>query len=140
MKKILILLAFFPFIFGCDAGTINYHNPNLPASYPVNLQINMSLPQYSNLQFPSNHIVDYSQGIRGIVVFNAGNSFLAYDLACPNISYLTCTTPMTISGINASCGCDGSTYSLFSGQGAGQVYPMKPYRVEISGGNLIITN
>lgn len=141
-KKILILLAFFPFIFSCDSGTINYHNPNLPASYLVNLQLNLSLPQYSNLQFASNHIVDYSQGIRGIVVFNTGNNFLAYDLACPNITYLTCTTPMTISGINANCGCDSTTYTLYSGQSttAGQPYPMKPYRVEVSGGYLYVTN
>ena len=141
-KKFLILLVFFPFLFSCDGGSINYKNPNLPSGYPVNLQINMSLPQYSNLQFSSNHIVDYSQGIRGIVVFNAGNSFLAYDLACPNISYLSCTTPMTINGIDAACSCDNSTYSLFSGQSntAGKPYPMKPYRVEMSGGNLIITN
>lgn len=139
MKKILILLVFFPFLFGCDAGTINYRNPNIP-NYTVNLQLNLSLPQYSNLQFPSNHIVDYSQGARGIVVFNAGNSFLAFDLACPNISYSDCPTPMTISGIEAKCNCDNTTYNLFSGQSAGQQYPMKPYRVEMSGGNLIITN
>lgn len=139
MKKILILLTFFPFIFSCDGGTINYKNPNIP-NYPVNLQINMSLPQYSNLQFPSNHIVDYSQGARGIVVFNTGSSYNAFDLACPNQSYNTCTSPMTINGIDASCSCDNSTYSLFSGQDAGQQYPMKPYRVEISGTNLIITN
>ena len=139
MKKILILLVVFPFIFGCDGGSINYKNPNIP-NYPVNLQINMSLPQYSNLQFPSNHIVDYSQGARGIVVFNTGNSYNAFDLACPNQDFNTCTTPMTINGIEANCGCDTTTYSLFSGQGAGQHYPMKPYRVEVSGGNLIITN
>lgn len=138
-KKILILLAFFPFIFACDGGSINYNNPNIP-NYPVNLQLNLSLPQYSNLQFSSNHIVDYSQGARGIVVFNTGSGYTAFDLACPNQSFTSCTSPMTINGIDAKCACDNSTYSLFSGQGAGQQYPMKPYRVEVSGGNLIIYN
>jgi hypothetical protein len=42
----------------------------------------MSLPQYSNLQYPSNHVVDYSQGVRGIVIFNTGSGFNAFDLAC----------------------------------------------------------
>ena len=140
MKKIFALLMFSILIAGCDGGTINYRNPNLPASYVVNLQLNLNLPQYSNLKFPSNNYVDYSQGIRGIVVFNTGNSYVAFDLACPNIAYTTCSTPMTIMGIDAKCGCDNTTYSLFSGQSQGQQYPMKPYRVELSGDNLIVTN
>jgi hypothetical protein len=37
---------------------------------------------------------------------------------------------MTLSGINAVCGCDGASYSLFTGQAAGMQYPMKQYRVE----------
>ena len=139
MKKIFILLAVFPFIFGCDGGRINYNNPNIPNN-PVNLSLNMSLPQYSNLQFPSNHIVDYSQGARGIVVFNTGSGYNAFDLACPNQPFTTCTSPMTINGIEAECGCDNTVYNLFSGQSPGQQYPMKPYHVEVSGGNLIIYN
>lgn len=138
-KKILILLAFFPFIFCCDGGRINYNNPNIP-NYPVNLQLNLSLPQYSNLKFPSNHIVDYSQGARGIVVFNTGSSYNAFDLACPNQTFSSCTSPMTINGIDAKCGCDNAVYSLFSGQSPGKQYTMKPYQVEISGDNLIIYN
>ena len=141
MKKILILFAFFPFLFACDGGSVNYNNPNLP-NYPVNLSINMSLPQYSNLQFPSNHVVDYSQGIRGIVIFNAGNSFLAYDLACPNQAFGSCSQAMSINGVEAHCNCNTSesSYSLFTGQSQGQQYPMKPYHVQASGGNLLIYN
>ena len=141
MKKLLILLAFFPFFFGCDGGSINYNNPNIP-NYPVNLQINMNLPQYSNLQFASNHVVDYSQGARGIVIFNTGSGFNAFDLACPNQAYNICTIPLSINGIQAKCNCDSTEnpYSLFTGQSAGQAYPLKPYRVQMSGSNLIITN
>ena len=142
-KKILILFAFFPFIFGCDAGSINYNNPNIP-NYPVNLQVNMSLPQYSNLQFPSNHVVDYSQGARGIVIFNTGSGYTAFDLSCPNQAYNICTIPLNVAAgaIEAKCQCDATEhpYSLYTGQSAGQAYPLKPYRVQISGGNLIITN
>ena len=140
-KKILVLLAFFPFLLGCDGGTINYNNPNIP-NYPVNLPINMNLPQYSNLRFPSNHIINYSQGARGIVIFNTGSGYNAFDLACPNEAFTTCSTPMSISGIDARCNCNTSEspYSLFSGQSAGQQYPMKPYRVQINGDNLVITN
>ena len=37
---------------------------------------------------------------------------------------------MTLSGINAICGCDSASYSLFTGQAAGMQYSMKQYRVE----------
>ena len=139
MSKIFILMLVLPFAFGCDTGHINNNNPNIP-NYSVNLQINLSLPGYSNLQFPSNYIVDYSQGARGIVVFNAGSNYVAFDLACPNQPYNTCTTPMTINGINATCGCDNSVYNLYSGQSPGQQYPMKQYRVDVNGGYLYVTN
>lgn len=139
MKKIFVLLVFLPFLIACDGGRINNNNPNIP-NYPVNLQINLSLPAYSTLQFPSNHIVDYSQGAKGIVVFNAGNSFNAFDLACPNQPFTTCTSAMIITGIEAKCSCDNTTYNLYSGQSPGQQYPMKQYRVEVSGGYLYVTN
>ncbi|RKS00823.1 MULTISPECIES: hypothetical protein [unclassified Flavobacterium] len=141
MKKIIVLLLILPFAFGCDGGSINNRNPNIP-NYTVYLQINMNLPGYSNLQFPSNHIVDYgaTSGARGIVVFNTGSGFVAFDLACPNQPFDTCTSPMTISGIEATCDCDDTVYNLFSGQSPGQPYPMKQYRVDINGNTLIVTN
>jgi nitrite reductase/ring-hydroxylating ferredoxin subunit len=141
MKKIFIFIIMVLFAFGCDTGRINNNNPNIP-NYTVNLQINLNLPGNSSLQFPSNHIVDYSQGARGIVIFNAGNYFVAYDLACPNQPYSggNCNTAMTISGIEATCGCDNTVYNLFSGQCPGQQYPMKQYRVDVSGNYLIVTN
>jgi nitrite reductase/ring-hydroxylating ferredoxin subunit len=140
-KKIYILLMFLPFVFSCDGGSINNNNPNIP-NYQVNLQINLSLPAYNNLRFPSNHIVDYSaaSGARGIVVFNTGSGYNAFDLACPNQPFSSCTSPMTITGIEAKCTCDNTTYNLFSGQSPGQPYPMKQYRVEVSGDYLYVTN
>ncbi|WP_284653729.1 Rieske (2Fe-2S) protein [Flavobacterium terrisoli] len=141
MKKIIILLLLLPLAYGCDGGSINNRNPNIP-NYTVYLQINMSLPGYSNLQFPSNHIVDYGpmSGARGLVVFNTGSGFVAFDLACPNQPFESCPSPMTISGIEATCDCDDTVYNLFSGQSPGQQYPMKQYRVEVNGNTLVVTN
>jgi nitrite reductase/ring-hydroxylating ferredoxin subunit len=139
MKNPILFVVFVLTLFSCDTGRINNNNPNIP-NYPVNLQINLNLPAYSNLQFPSNHIVDYSQGARGIVVFNAGSTFVAFDLACPNQAFSSCSSPMTISGINATCTCENTVYNLYSGQCAGQTYPMKQYRVDVNGSTLVIYN
>ncbi|HRG18767.1 MAG TPA: hypothetical protein PLP39_06725 [Flavobacterium lutivivi] len=137
MKKIFPIIVLL-LLLSCDGGSFNNNNPYLP-NYPVELQINMSLPQYSNLQYPSNHVVDYSQGVRGIVIFNTGSGFNAFDLACPNQALSSCST-MSIDGINATCDCDSAEYSLFSGQSPGKQYRMKQYRVQINGSTLLIYN
>lgn len=137
MKKYFAILIISILILSCDSGSFNNRNPFLP-NYPVNIQINLSLPQYSNLQFASNHVI-VSGGVNGIVVFNTGSGFVAFDLACPNQELSACST-MTISGINATCPCDNAVYSLFSGQSAGLQYPMKQYRTELGGGYLYVTN
>jgi nitrite reductase/ring-hydroxylating ferredoxin subunit len=65
-------------------------------------------------------------GARGVIVFNTGSGYNAFDAACPNQAISTCST-MTINGINAVCGCDNATYNLFTRQSNLQ-YPMKQYR------------
>lgn len=129
MKKYLVLLIL-PFLMGCDKDNFSNNNPYLP-NYGFSLNINMSLPQYSNLQFPSNavYINNGSAGVRGIFVFNTGSGYVAFDAACPNQALSSCST-MTLNGINAICGCDNASYSLFTGQAAGIQYSMKQYRVE----------
>ena len=129
MKNYIYILFIFLF-FGCDKEDFQNNNPYLP-NYPVNLNINMSLPQFSNLLSPANavYINSAGQGIRGIIVFNTGSGYVAYDAACPNQALASCST-MTLSGIDAICSCDNKRYSLFSGQSQGMQYPMKRYRVE----------
>jgi nitrite reductase/ring-hydroxylating ferredoxin subunit len=139
MKKIFIFLIMVSFTFGCDTGRINNNNPNIP-NYTVNLQINMNLN--SDIQFATHHYVDYSQGARGVVVFNTGSGYVAYDLACPNQSFTTCTSPINIpvGSISATCSCDNTVYNLFTGQCAGQPYPLKQYHVDAGGGYIYVTN
>ncbi|NJM80479.1 MAG: hypothetical protein HC854_14245 [Flavobacterium sp.] len=133
MKNEKIFFLFILFLsLGCSKeDRINNNNPFLP-NFPVDLTINLNLPEYSNLQFVSNAIfIDNGiSGIRGIFVFNAGsNNYLAFDAACPNQALSNCST-MTINGIKAVCACDGAEYSFFSGQAPGKQYPMKQYRVQ----------
>jgi nitrite reductase/ring-hydroxylating ferredoxin subunit len=138
MKKIIAILLFVGFILSCDSGSVNYRNPYLP-NYPVDLYINLNLPQYINLVHPGNYVVDYSQGILGIVIYNTGTSYTAFDIACPNQELSSCSA-MTIQGVNAVCPCDNAEYSLFTGIAPGKDYTMKPYRVFVNGSSLNIRN
>lgn len=130
MKKFWLLTLFVSVLFSCSDNNISNKNPNIP-SYSVNLSIDINLPAYSNLKFVSNGIIIPNYGAKGIIIFNAGSGYNAFDAACPNQAINSCTA-MTINGINALCSCDKSEYSLFTGLG-GKEYPLKQYRVEVSG-------
>lgn len=138
MKKIFLVLVIITAFISCDSGSTRINNPNLP-NYLVNESLNLNLPQFSQLQFAGNAII-INAGISGIAVTNTGTSYTAFDLACPNQQFGTCPSAMTLVGLNAYCECDESTYSLFTGLGQGQQYPMKQYRAELNGSILYITN
>jgi nitrite reductase/ring-hydroxylating ferredoxin subunit len=146
MKKYFLILIVFPLLFGCSTNSTNNNNPYLP-NYTVNLDVNMSLPQYSDLKFVSNGVYVTGQGVRGVFVFNTGSGYVAFDAACPNQALSSCST-MTFKKIddqridrtNVVCACDNAQYSLFSGQSAGKEYPLKQYRVEVNGNLLRVYN
>lgn len=130
MKKIGLLILFVSLLFSCSDNDINNKNPYIP-NYTVNFTIDMNLPAYSNLKYVSNGVIISGYGAKGVIIFNAGGGYNAFDAACPNQALTSCTA-MTISGINAVCSCDDAEYSLFTGLG-GKEYPLKQYRVEVSG-------
>ena len=137
MKKYLLLCIIAPLFFSCSDSGFDNTNPFVP-NYTFTVDINMNLPAYSNLQYASNAIYYPGVGARGIIVFNTGSGYNAFDAACPNQAISACST-MTIKGINALCDCDTEEYSLFSGQGKLQ-YPMKQYRVQVNGTTLRVYN
>ncbi|MEY4433526.1 MAG: hypothetical protein RLZZ44_1660 [Bacteroidota bacterium] len=137
MKNRFVFFVFVLLLISCsDNGPVN-KNPYIPNT-TFTVDINMNLPLYSNLQYPSNAVYFAGKGVKGLLIFNTGSGYNAFDAACPNQSLSACST-MTISGIDAVCSCDGKTYSLFTGQGSLQ-YPMKQYRVEVNGNVLRIYN
>lgn len=122
----------------CSDNKTNNNNPNLP-NYTFSVDVDLSLPSYSALAYAGNGtlLTQQGAGVRGVVVFNTGSGFVAYDAACPNQALSACST-MTISGINATCPCDNKKYSLYTGLCSGQQYPMKAYRTEVIGnGNVV---
>ncbi|KAF2334272.1 Rieske (2Fe-2S) protein [Flavobacterium daemonense] len=130
MKKIWLLIVLVCALSACSDNERSNKNPYIP-NYSVNLSVDMNLPAYSNLKFPSNGVIVPNYGAKGIIVFNTGSGYNAFDAACPNQEINSCIA-MTIDGINAVCSCDKIQYSLFTGLGSKQ-YPLKQYRVEVSG-------
>ena len=127
--------------FSCSDNKTQTSNPYLP-NYTFSIDINLTLPQYSSsLGFAGNGflITQQGAGIRGVFLFNTGSGFVAYDAACPNQALTNCST-MTLSGIDAKCPCDDKKYSLYTGLCAGQQYPMKAYRTEVTGSIVRVFN
>lgn len=142
MKSFFYLLLFF-IMSSCSGNSVDNKNCRFLLNVGVNVSINMSLPQYSQLQFISNSVYVANAGNAGIIVTNTGSGYLAWDASDPNHAPSSCST-LTVSGLNATCGCvDENTYSLVTGQAIGNgdlQCPLKNYRVEQSGNVLLIYN
>ncbi|WP_264552353.1 Rieske (2Fe-2S) protein [Flavobacterium sp. N2038] len=137
MKKIWLLIVFVCVLSACSDNERSNKNPYIP-NYPVNLSVDMNLPAYSNLKFVSNGVIVPNFGAKGIIIFNAGSNYTAFDAACPNQEINSCVA-MTIDGINAVCSCDKEQYSLFTGLGKKE-YPLKQYKVEVIGSVIHVYN
>jgi nitrite reductase/ring-hydroxylating ferredoxin subunit len=133
MKKTLLLIAFSVLLFGCSKDKFNNNNPYLP-NYAFSMDLNTNLPSYSNLKFAGNAVRVYPTNgpSKGVIVFNTGSTYNAFDGACPNQALSTCSL-LTISASNANCPCSSENYNLYTGQAAGKEYPLKQYRVEVNG-------
>ncbi len=140
MKKSLLFLLF-SFLAACNADNFNNSNPYLN-NVNFSKDINTSLPAYNGLNYPSNPVLitDVGVGVQGIIVMKTGGgeSYIAWEASCPNQSPTSCSR-LSISGINAVCSCDSFSYSLYTGDG-GQEYPLKQYRVEVSGAIIRVYN
>ncbi|WP_034041929.1 hypothetical protein [Wocania ichthyoenteri] len=141
MKPYLYLLIVLIFT-ACSKNSVD-KNCNFLLDVGVNISINMSLPQYSQLAFVSNPVYIPNAGNGGIYVTNTGTGFVAFDAADPNHIPSSCSK-LTLSGINGICGCDDENeYSLFNGlpvNNSSLRCPLKAYRVEENGTTLLIFN
>ena len=141
MRGINLFCLIILMLFGCEKN-INDTRCNYLLDLDIYYEINLSLPQYSNLNFISNSVYIPNVGNAGIIVVNSGTGFLAWDAADPNHTNLPCST-LIISGLEATSGCaEQNTYSLITGQSIGVALTcsLKPYRVESNGNILVITS
>ena len=128
-------------ISGCAKNNID-NRCNYLLNLDIYYEINLNLPQYSELNFISNSIYTPNVGNGGIIVVNSGSGYLAWDASDPNHTNLPCSV-LTVSGLEATSNCaEQNTYSLITGQSIGVALTcsLKAYRVESSGNILIISS
>lgn len=134
-------------MFACNANDNNNSNCNFLFDAGVNLTVDTTFPQFSQLAFITNKVYVPNQGNNGIWLYRAStSSLLAWDAADPSHPPVACST-LEDSG-NADiviCGCeDANQYSLILGLPVGentQPCTLQPYRVEVIGTNsFLISN
>jgi nitrite reductase/ring-hydroxylating ferredoxin subunit len=109
MKR-FILLAFFMSLLSCSDNIDN--NQFLP-NVNVDVTIDLNLPQFINLQVAGGFAFA-SGGIRGLVIYNNGIGFVAFDRACPHLELQSCSV-MTVESLFMVCPCDGERFQLIDG-------------------------
>lgn len=133
MKNTLIKALICLLIVSCSKNKVN-SNCGYLVNAGVDYTINLSLPEFSNLQFNSNSVYIPNQGNGGLIVTKTGLGLFAWDAADPNHAYSECSRMSIVGGINAKCNCeDENEYSLVTGQSLNDsTLPcgLKQYRVE----------
>ena len=135
---ILLLIVLF-----CNCSSnINDSRCNFLLNLDIYYEVNLNLPQYSDLNFISNSVYIPDVGNGGIIIVNSGTGFLAWDASDPNHEILPCSI-LNINGLEATSSCaQQNTYSLITGQSVATVLncTLKAYRVEFVGNVLIISS
>jgi len=139
MQKFAGLLLLLIFTAGAckqDTG----RNPYLP-DVRFEIRIDLNLPRYQSLLYSGNALYVADGGIKGVLVFNTGSGYNAFEASDPNHSPNDCST-MQLQDRYAVCPCEENTYSLYDGhpvKGGGK-YGMKPYHTDLRGTILYIYN
>lgn len=141
--RILIAFICLFILTTCDSNSLNDENCQFLLDINVNEPVNLNLPQFNQLQFPSNPIFIPNAGNGGIIITNTGSDFAAFDAADPNHIFEACSV-LTIEGLTAKCGCDDENeYNLFTGQplnNGNLRCSLKRYRVQQNGNTLVVFN
>ena len=143
MKQLIFVFLMCLMLMSCSKSDSD-NNCNFLVNAGVDFTVNLSLPQFNNLQFTSNSVYVPNQGNGGVFVTNTGSGIVAWDAADPNHAFSNCSIMTLIDGISAKCNCDDeNTYELITGQSLNINLPctLKPYRVQDNGNNtFLITN
>ena len=127
----------------CSGNSEQDQNCRFLLDIDVQETVNLSLPQFSQLLFPSNSVYIPNVGNGGIILVNTGTGFAAYDAADPNRAPSTCSI-LQPNGVIAESSCeDKNRYDLINGialEDGNLRCPLRRYRVEQNGNTLLIFN
>lgn len=140
MKSFLTIISFV-FLVSCSSNSVDNQNCRFLLDIGVNLNIDLSLPQYSQLTFAGNSVYIANAGNAGVIVASTGADFYAWDASDPNHTPNSCSA-LVPNGLFGTCGCeDGNTYNFVTGTSEGNTglkCALKNYRVEKNGNILLI--
>ncbi len=141
MKNTYYLCLFFALLISCDSSK-NY----IRDTY-VNCEIDISLPEYSELNTIGNSIFIDNHGNRGLIIYhfaiNVDDKYRVYDRNCSYENELSCAKIDSVNSNIAYCGCCSSAFLLDqNGQAVNSpaILPMKQYNWILNGTILHIFN
>ena len=109
----------------------------------VNILIDLSLPEYSDLQVSGNSIF-IDGGVEGIIIYHGvGDDYKVYDRNCSYEPSLACSYIDSVSSGIAYCGCCASAFLLGQDGAAANspaLLPLKKYYWTLSGSQMRISN
>ena len=137
MKKVKIIFIFFVFYLCC--GDSNNYIQNVY----VDVEIDLSLPQFSELNIVGNNIF-IEGGNKGIIIYRYSNyEYKIYDRNCSFEPNLECSYIDSVNSIIALCGCCTSAFLLDQNGSAANspaVLPLKQYNYTLNNTLLHIFN
>jgi len=137
MKQAKFLIIFLLSIFSC--GDSNNYIRNVY----VDVEIDLSLPEFSNLNTVGNSLF-IEGGNKGIIIYRHSNyEYKIYDRNCSFEPNLECSYIDSINSIIAFCGCCSSAFLLDQNGSAANspaVLPLKQYNYSLNNTLLHIFN
>ena len=137
MKSALyILIALFFF------STCNTKDDYIQEVY-VNINIDLNLPEHSDLQVSGNSIF-IEGGVEGIIIYHGvGKDYKVYDRNCSYEPSLSCSQIDSVDAGIAYCGCCTSAFLLSNDASvlnSPALLPLKKYYWTLSGSQMHISN
>ena len=109
----------------------------------VNINIDLNLPEFSDLQVSGNSIF-IEGGVEGIIIYHGvGNDYKVYDRNCSYEPSLSCSQIDSIDAGIAYCGCCTSAFLLSNNASvlnSPALLPLKKYYWTLSGSQMHISN
>jgi len=109
----------------------------------VNIHIDLSLPEYSDLQVSGSSIF-VEGGVEGIIIYHGvGNDYKVYDRNCSYEPSLACSHIDSVNAGIAYCGCCSSAFLLSNDASvlnSPALLPLKMYNWSLSGSQMRIYN